>query len=674
MLVCVFEDNIIAKKYIWIVLLIFGILEIVNIFKVRKIYFNWPIICIFIFAIYCILSASWAIDYKISLVAGRSVLLLSTFLLFSYNYFRRIPNGLDKLLKTIAIVGIIFSIIVILYYNPIDYFQRLISGERVGADIANVNSIGMKVIVSFVVCVFYAIFKSEKKYYFLSIIPLIVSIGCGSRKTIFFAGISIIIMFLYYAFENNDRNIKKIVLLSLSFLIILIVGLYLLKVPFVVTQLDRIGRMINGIFGLGETDHSTMLRMSYINVGINQFYKTPILGIGIDNARLININSTYLHNNFVELLASVGIIGFLLYYIVYIIIFSNFIKKRKSFNDYYLICLCIIANTLVLDYGIVSYYSKTTYIYFLMSFLVLNIKSLELDLSKPIAFFEKVILKLMDLGFFNFMGDRTFIKFKYWLIFHKRLNLDNPKTFNEKLQWLKLNNYEETQTTMSDKYLAKEYVAKIIGEEYIIPTLGIYESFDEIDFKKLPNSFVIKCTHDSGGLVIVKNKKDFDINKARTKINKCLKKNYFYMGRETPYKYIKPRIIIEKFMSDNSSELKDYKFFCFSGKVELILVCSERSKNVKFTYFDKNGKFINVRQCGADNDPKVKLPKKINQMKKLAEKLSHDMIHVRVDFYEVNGKIYFGELTFFDSSGFGYFSPDKWDKKFGDMIVLPSKK
>lgn len=254
------------------------------------------------------------------------------------------------------------------------------------------------------------------------------------------------------------------------------------------------------------------------------------------------------------------------------------------------------------------------------------------------------------------LSDENFIKIRYRATFKKKLNLNNPQTFNEKLQWLKLYDRKDIYTKMVDKYEAKEYIKDIIGEEYVIPTLGIYDKFDDIDFDKLPNQFVMKCTHDSGGLVIVKDKNKLDLEKARKKINKSLKTNYFYKGREWPYKNVKPRIIIEKYMEDESGELIDYKVYAFNGKCDYVMACFDRSKgNTKFIYYDKNWNikkefsFDGIKYGDTVN---LKKPKNLDKMFMYAEKLSQDISFVRVDFYEVNGKLYFGELTFFPSSGF----------------------
>ncbi len=281
---------------------------------------------------------------------------------------------------------------------------------------------------------------------------------------------------------------------------------------------------------------------------------------------------------------------------------------------------------------------------------------------------KKVLSKILCL-----LPDEQYLKMKYRISFGKKLNLDNPETFNEKLQWLKLHDRKDVYTAMVDKSKAKEYVASIIGEEYIIPTLDVYDRFDDIRFEKLPKQFVIKCTHDSGGLVIVKDKNKLDIDSAKNKINKCLRKNYYYHGREWPYKNVKPRIVVEKYMNSLGSDSAiDYKFFCFNGKPEIVLACSDRfsEAGLKETWFDSEWNLLPITEGGHDVDKNLQKPKKFKEMKKLAEKLAKDIAFVRIDFYEFDKKVYFGEITFFPASGFERFDPEEWNKKLGDLIDL----
>ena len=257
------------------------------------------------------------------------------------------------------------------------------------------------------------------------------------------------------------------------------------------------------------------------------------------------------------------------------------------------------------------------------------------------------------------------------------LNLDTPKSYNEKLQWLKLYDRNPLYTTMVDKYAVKDYVANIIGKQYIIPTIGVWEKFDDIDFDSLPNQFVLKCTHDSGGLLICKDKKKLDWAKAKQKIESSLQTDYYLNGREWPYKNVPRKIIAEQYMEDTKTgELRDYKFFCFDGKVKWLFIATDRQNREEpyFDFFDMDFNHLPM-QHGHPNAPILpEKPQNFEQMKKLAAKLSKDIPHVRVDFYEVDGKVYFGELTFFHHGGWTPFTPEKWDYIFGKEIELPTKK
>lgn len=275
-------------------------------------------------------------------------------------------------------------------------------------------------------------------------------------------------------------------------------------------------------------------------------------------------------------------------------------------------------------------------------------------------------------------NDELFIKMK-WSISDMQypLNLQNPQTFCEKLQWLKLHNRKPIYTTMVDKAEAKKYVASIIGEEYIIPTIAIWDSADKIDWDILPNQFVMKCTHDSGGIVICKDKSKLDKSEAYKIMKKGLKRRYFWQNREWPYKDVTPRIIVEEYMEDNKTrELRDYKYFCFDGVVKALFIASERQKqgeDTKFDFFDENYNHLPIINGHPNATLIPEKPLRFEDMKSLAAKLSKGMPHLRVDFYEMNGKIYFGELTFFHWSGMVPFEPVEWDYKFGEWIILPSE-
>lgn len=298
--------------------------------------------------------------------------------------------------------------------------------------------------------------------------------------------------------------------------------------------------------------------------------------------------------------------------------------------------------------------------------------SIKIFLKKVSRYFY---LKKAREGRYDNLSDAEYICKNFKQVLGVYPDLENPKTFNEKLQWLKLHDRKQEYVQMVDKYEAKEYVARNIGKEYIIPTLGVWDTFDEIDFSKLPNQFVLKVTHDSGGLVICKDKKKLNVNRARKKIERSLKVNYYLRcGREWPYKDVPRRIIAEEYMVDESgTELKDYKFFCFDGEPQFVLVVSGRGGKVKRYIYDKEWKRIPVALHDETvlSPGEIEKPANYDEMLFLARKLSKGMVHLRVDFYAINGKTYFGELTFYHMSGMERFYPKEYDYKFGEFIKLP---
>ncbi len=289
-----------------------------------------------------------------------------------------------------------------------------------------------------------------------------------------------------------------------------------------------------------------------------------------------------------------------------------------------------------------------------------------------------VVDSLGHAGWLRWMDDATYIKLRFRSTMGRHLDLKNPKTFNEKLQWLKLYNRDPRYTQLVDKATVKEFVKATIGDEYLIPTYGIYDNVEQIDFDKLPQQFVLKCTHDSGGLLICKDKTALDPEAARAKMRNALKKNFYPVNREWPYKNVTPRLIAEQYMEDSStSELRDYKFFCFDGVPKMLFVASERQKQgeeTKFDFFDMDYQHLDI----VNGHPNAKVPPSKPQnfelMKELAAKLSQGLPHVRVDFYEVDGNVYFGELTFFHFSGIVPFQPACWDELMGSWLELPPKK
>lgn len=273
-----------------------------------------------------------------------------------------------------------------------------------------------------------------------------------------------------------------------------------------------------------------------------------------------------------------------------------------------------------------------------------------------------------------FRDDKKYINLKWWVVNfygHEKIDWDNPTTFNEKLNWLKIYNRKPVYTQMADKSQAKKIVADKVGPQYVAKLYGVYKSFDDIDFEKLPQQFVLKCTHDSGSMIICKDKAKLDKAKAKEKLEKALKKEYFYISREWPYKNIKPQILAEEFLNDHTgNELRDYKFWCFNG-VPRVVYFTNKADNIYENFYDLDFRPLDISHGFTRHKPEFTKPDTLEEMASLAAKLSEGIPFVRVDFFNVDGKVYFAEFTFFDWGGFMPFTKKQWDVKLGEWISLP---
>ncbi|MCL2223637.1 MAG: glycosyl transferase [Defluviitaleaceae bacterium] len=275
----------------------------------------------------------------------------------------------------------------------------------------------------------------------------------------------------------------------------------------------------------------------------------------------------------------------------------------------------------------------------------------------------------------TWVPDSLYVRVWYFYRTRKWLNLKNPKRFNDKMNWLKLYYKNPLFSKFADKYEVRDYVTNVIGEEYLIPMIGVWDTFDEIDFSTFPEQFVLKCTHDSGSVIICKDKKTFDFESAKKKLTQKLGENYFIWSREWVYKNIKPRIIVEEYLSEISEDrLRDYKFYCFHGKAKLVVVNYDRATNVKGNTYTMDWEYVPV-ELSFPSDPNkvISRPQTLDKMKELVEKLSADCCFMRVDMYSVDDVIYFGEMSFTPRSGGYNISPDAFNFELGSWLTLPEK-
>ena len=289
---------------------------------------------------------------------------------------------------------------------------------------------------------------------------------------------------------------------------------------------------------------------------------------------------------------------------------------------------------------------------------------------------QKEVAYCMEPENYEKISDKRALKAKFYYLFSKKLDLRHPKTFNEKIQWLKLYDRRPEYVRMVDKYEVKRYIAEKVGEEYVVPTLGVWDRVEDIDFDALPDQFVLKCTHDSASVKICKDKSDFDFEEAKQSLSEHLGQSMFIHGREWVYKKIKPSIIAEPYLVDESGvELKDYKIFCFNGRADYVEVDFNRFVKHKLNTYDFDWKPLGF--CDAsknDYDANIPKPSRLEDMRRIAEELSKDIPFLRVDFYSIYDRIYIGELTFYPGSGFIFFDPLEMNLELGKKLTLPKKK
>ena len=285
--------------------------------------------------------------------------------------------------------------------------------------------------------------------------------------------------------------------------------------------------------------------------------------------------------------------------------------------------------------------------------------------------FKNREFRLKLINCLRFIPTKPYLKMVYKIKTGKKLNLKNPVGFNEKLNWLKVNDIHPEYTDYVDKIKVREIIKEKLGEDMCFPLLGQWERYEDIDFDSLPDQFVLKCNHDSGSVKIIKDKSAIDHKEFAKFFKGRLKINPYIIGREYPYKKVRPMIMAERFMvPDGAHDIEDYKFFCFNGKPEIMFIATNRSMDVKFDFFDMDFKHLDIENIHPQSGKTIEKPALFAQMKEFASKLSEGMKFVRIDLYEIEGKIYFGEFTFFHGGGFWLFKPDEWERKLGDMINI----
>ena len=620
-----------------------------------------------------------SVNSESSLRMIRTLCLNFIVMFFLYNYVL-LRNDMEIIIKYYVYVNLFFTVCIVLLSVPTLFNERL--GTSVGI---NANVIAINSAISYLMG-FYFLLKNKKKYNIIILSWfLLVVILTASRKGLLIIVLGLALL-LFLMFPKN-----RVKILVISILIIVCIYILLINIPILYELVGfRIKSLINYTRGLEIQDDSLRTRNTLINRGWNYFLSKPWRGYGLDGFKFLEGSyGMYSHNNFIEILVSGGVIAFAIYYTNYAIILIKAFLLGEQGHDIMKLMFTIAFTMLIMDYGAVTYFGRM-YInipILTVSFARLSeintshhkekaktikISAIKKYINNPCRIFALPAARRA----MSFIPDKVYLKILFYSLIGRKLNLENPKTFNEKLQWLKLYDRNPIYTKLVDKYEVRKFMASVIGEEYLIPLIGVWDKVEDIDFNILPNQFVLKCTHDSGGIIICTDKSKLNIANVKKKLRKCLNKNFYYYGREWPYKNIKPKIICEKYMTDESgTALKDYKLMCFNGKVKCVFVCSNRNsvEGLNIDIYDMNWDLMPVQRPDSPNSGVVTpKPKTFDMMVEFAQRLSKDIPFVRVDFYEINGQLYFGELTFYPASGFEKFEPESYDYLLGSWLQLPS--
>ncbi|MDC7230564.1 MAG: ATP-grasp fold amidoligase family protein [Sphaerochaetaceae bacterium] len=624
------------------------------------------------------ISVTYANDAVIAFIRLKSVIQVLLFINLIVPYIKESEKAHRRFLQ-IYLLAILFIIIRLLMNTPVEIFLS----SRLGTTIRiNPNRVGNMFAIAAIMCLYLG-FQAKAKWYWLLVPFLIIfSIYSGSRKAFFLLGVGGVVLILL-----QQKNFKRVLLAVGGGILALGVSTVIL---IVVEPLYKafgrrfINMFIELLFDKG-VDGSTSVRMDMIIRGLEMFKERPLFGWGLGAFTDLSGFGTYSHNNYIELLVGVGLLGLLVYYSLSFCIVKEGLKRFFQFEKKgpYVLSTAIIVAMLFDQIGRVTYTEEYSSIILAVCYagIMIGTPNLGLDvfqlfskIYEYIRFPSKFMNHLLKGKIGQLFSDKHYLSIKYRLNFGNKLNLKAPITYNEKLQWLKLHDRKEIYSTLVDKYAVREYVKSTIGEKYLIPLIGVYKNADEIDVELLPKSFVLKCTHDSGSVFICKDKADTNLKDIKFRLNRALKKSHYLRTREIPYRFVEPQIICEKYMVDESGyELKDYKVFCFNGVPKAIQVDFDRFSDHKRNIYDTNWNFLPV-SIKYPNDPKTEIPKPatLDVMLRLASKLSSGLPHARIDFYSIHDSVYFGEITLYHGSGMEEFIPNSYNYIFGSWLTLPN--
>lgn len=661
-------------------LLFFGV-SAIYVVRQKRLFFSWWLIAGALVILWgAVVSFAWAIERGASLSMVKTLIVNLAFFFVLLQYLMLQGNLRRYCAAFVVVITAIAGVAIVLQLPILHEWERV--GNKIGV---NPNWIGMLAAVAIGFSLLLAA-QRKKALWLLPILILAPAVVLSkSTKGIALAGLLFVVLVLVLY--------PKYWYLKLAGLLVFGGAAFY----FLIFQENAIS---NGLFhryqviahytimGWGSVD-TVLERSSLSSLAMEAFRARPVTGWGIDCFRFLEgAQETYSHCNYTELLVSGGLPMLILYYggqLVALALAARALWRTRSRREERRLeratvgaMFALVLLQAVMDAGMVSYYDRTAAVFPVL--LVAATRLLEQrnkDGERAFSYLRhpgKAFVWLAEHGWFRGMDDEAYLKRFYRARMGKKLNLNPPETMNEKIQWLKLHDRNPEHVRLVDKFAVRAFVSETVGSQYLIELLGSWDNANEIDFSKLPQRFVLKCSHNSGGVLVCRDKTRFDVKAAKKSLNRQLKQNYYAQGREWLYRDVPPRVLCEAFIGDADGTLPDdYKFFCFDGVARAVCVCTNRSeKHADYLFFDRDFNRFPVNEATANLPEDVAPPKpaRFEEMRALAQKLSGGIKHVRVDLYDTKEGIRFGEMTFFDQSGFADDYVGDGDRIMGEFLKL----
>lgn len=666
------------------VMALFMLAIAVLILREKKLYLHPYFLFSGLLILWGLVGASWALSIHTALTMAKTLVTNLVFLLLFYQYLLLRKNGqLIQLLYMLA--GVLFLALIVVTTWPDTVATRL--GLEAGVN-PNDVAIVAGTVFSFALARGLGepgavIRKKKHLFWLLSFVPMMAAVFFTASLKGYLLIFGVLCIYLLIRFPKHwGYKAAGLLLFLIALLYVLSMEGFLAHWPGIyyriTYKLQKIIEYLKG--GARHRVLSIIDRTNYFAVGVHAIGRRPLTGWGLDCFRFLSgSNGTYSHNNFIELLVSGGWPMLLLYYAPILMgIVRSFRSKKRTGSENILLALVLIQ--LPLDFAMVSYYDRATLILPLMLFAETERNLGETDCLPRIQKYFKnpcrFIAAAGSRGKLKLLPDKLFLTLCYRGRVGQTLHLDPPATMTEKLQWMKLYDRNPLYPLLSDKLAVRKYVRDRVGDSVLVPLLGAWDRAVDVDFTALPNRFALKCTHDSGGVRVCTDKASFDKTEAVRFLEEHLAKNYYYCGREWWYKKVPPKVTAEAFIGSPDGKLPDdYKFFCFDGRVRCLLYCTNRVKahadyyflNPDFTLFPVN----DITKAALENGVRLDPPETLPEMIRIAETLANGLSQVRVDLFDCGGRIYFGEMTLCDQSGFADDYVDGGDRIMGDFYTLP---